>query len=215
MCNLETLRSSVTAAALVLALSIGAGCNKHVDNTTQYIDAINTYHAAHPVCLWKTSIKFPVQVATSDATKTPGYDALVDQGLLARTTAEKTVMIVASKQVNNYDLSDKGRTAWVADPDQPGFGNFCYGHRKVSSIDSATPTNNERGSTTEVNYHYTIADTPAWATAQETQTAYPEIRQHLNGTHTAAAVLIETNEGWKMGRPSAEPAPASSPGQGI
>ena len=38
-------------------------------------------------------------------------DALVDQGMLVRTTAEKKVLIIASKQVNNYDLSDKGRAA--------------------------------------------------------------------------------------------------------
>ena len=117
------------AAAVATALLFSAGCNKHVDNTMHYQDAINTYYSAHPACLWDEPIKFPVQADTSDAGKTAGYDALVDQGLLARTTAEKKVMIVASKQVNNYDISDKGRAAWVADVDQPGYGNFCYGHR--------------------------------------------------------------------------------------
>ena len=36
-------------------------------------------------------------------------------------------MIIASKQVNNYDLSDAGRSTWTPDPAQPGYGNFCYG----------------------------------------------------------------------------------------
>ena len=60
---------------------------------------------AHPVCLWQDTKKLPVQAATADDAKTEGYDALTDAGLLTRTTAEKKVFIVASKQVNNYDLS--------------------------------------------------------------------------------------------------------------
>ena len=63
---------------------------------------------------------------TSDDAKTEGYDTLTQEGLLTRTTAEKKVLIVASKQVNNYDLSEKGRTPWTPDSTQPGYGNFCY-----------------------------------------------------------------------------------------
>lgn len=199
------------AAAVATTLLFSAGCNKHVDNTTHFRDAIDTYYAAHPVCLWDEPVKFPVQADTSDASKTAGYDALVDQGLLARTTAEKKVMIVASKQVNNYDISDKGRGTWVADVNQPGFGNFCYGHRKVTSIDSSSPTTDERGATTQVAFHYTVSDAPAWATAEETQNAYPQIRQNIGGTHSATATLIETNEGWKVGRVGAQP--SSAPAQ--
>lgn len=209
MKNSGILRSSWAATALAVTLSVSVGCNKRVDNTIHFTDAINTYYAAHPVCLWDTSMKFPVQADTSDASKTASYDALVDQGLLARTTSEKKVMIVASKQVNNYDISEKGRGVWVPDVDQPGFGNFCYGHRKVTSIDSSTPTSDERGATTQVAYHYTVADTPAWATAEETQNAYPQIRQNLGGPHAGNAVLIETNEGWKVGRTAPATAPAA------
>ncbi|WP_035347000.1 hypothetical protein [Edaphobacter aggregans] len=200
-------------AAVVLgaAVALASGCNKRVDNTIHFTDAINTYYTAHPECLWKTPVKFPVQADTSDTSKTTPYDALVDQGLLVRTTDQKTVMVVASKQVNNYDLSEKGRAAWMADTDQPGFGNFCYGRRRVTSIDSSTPTSNERGATTQVSYHYTVADTPAWATAEETKNAYPQIRADLEGTHTGQAILIETNEGWKLARTGPiAPAPAPS-----
>ncbi|HTH52709.1 MAG TPA: hypothetical protein VL495_02085 [Edaphobacter sp.] len=211
MNRLQSLRPFLTpAAALAVTLSFSAGCNKHVDNTPHYIEAINNYYAGHPACLWDDDMKFPVQANTSDASKTAPYDALVDQGLLVRTTDEKKVMIIASKQVNNYDLSEKGRAAWVADPDRPGFGNFCYGHRKVSGIDSATPTDGQRGSSTTVAYHYTIADPAAWATAQETQTAYPKIQQDLSGPHSATAVLLSTDEGWKVARPSTT-APATPP----
>jgi hypothetical protein len=207
---LRMIPSGWTAALLIAAISAMCGCNKHVDNTAEFTNAINTYYAAHPVCLWKSSVKFPVQANSSDTSKTAPYDALVDQGLLVRTTAEKNVMIVASKQVNNYDISEKGRAAWVADPEQPGFGNFCYGRRKVSSIDSSTPTNDERGATTEVSYHYTVSDAPAWASAEETKNAYPEIRADLSGTRLGKALLIETNDGWKVARAGSVTAPAGS-----
>jgi hypothetical protein len=99
----------------------------------------------------------------------------------------------------------------VADPEQPGFGNFCYGRRKVTSIDSSTPTSDERGATTVVTYHYTVTDTPAWAAAEETKNAYPELRAVLDGTHSGQAILIETNEGWKVGRTGPiAPVPAPS-----
>jgi hypothetical protein len=208
MRSLRILRSAFATTALTL-LSIGAGCNRHVDNTIHFTDAINTYYSAHPVCLWESSIRFPVQADPSDASKVSGYDALTDQGLLMRTSAEKKVMIVASKQVNNYDISEKGRAAWIADPAQPGFGNFCYGRRKVTSIDSSTPTSDERGATTQVSYHYNVVDAPAWATAEESQNAFPQIRERLSGPHTAVAILIETNEGWKFARPGGA-APSSS-----
>jgi hypothetical protein len=202
------------AVLLGTAVALASGCNKHVDNTTHFTDAINTYFSAHPQCLWKAPVKFPVQADTSDTSKTSPYDALVDQGLLVRTSDQKTVMLVASKQVNNYDLSETGHAAWVADPEQPGFGNFCYGRRRVASIDSSTPTSDERGATTQVSYHYTVVGAPAWATAEETKTAYPEIRTNLEGTRSGQAILIETNEGWKVARtgpiaPATAPAPPS------
>src|SRR5271155_3589691 len=157
--NMPSIRTTLRTAALCGAtLALAAGCNKKADNTINFTSAINTYYSAHPACLWSDPIKFPVQADTSNASKTSGYDALVDQGLLVRTTAEKKVMIIASKQVNNYDLSDKGRTAWTADPNQPGYGNFCYGHRKVSSIDSFTPTTDAVGATTQITYRYSLSD---------------------------------------------------------
>ena len=190
-----TVRSVTLCGAAVL---LAAGCNKKQDNTLNFTSAINSYYNAHPACLWSDPVKFPVQADTSDTSKTSGYDALVDQGLLVRTTAEKKHLIISSKQVTNYDLSDKGRSAWTADTNQPGFGNFCYGHRKVSSIDSSTPTDSAVGATTQVNYHYTFSDAPSWATAAETQNAYPQLHAELSGPQSGQATLTDTNNGWQV-----------------
>lgn len=186
----------LTLAALTLLAT--TGCNKKADNSSNYKSAINTYYSAHPNCLWGSPKKFPVQAGTSDTDKTSDYDALVDQGLLTRTTAEKKVFLIASKQVNNYDLSDKGRSAWTADPTQPGFGNFCYGHRTVSTIDSATENNGQPGATTVVDYRFVVADVPAWASAAETQNAYPQLKADLAGPQSAQATLTDTNNGWVL-----------------
>ena len=192
------------AAQLVI---LTAGCNKKADNTINFTSAINTYYDAHPACLWSNPVKFPVQADTSDASQTSGYDALVDQGLLVRTTAEKKRLIIASKQVNNYDLSDKGRSAWTPDVNQPGFGNFCYGHRKVTTIDSATPTSSAVGAATQIAYHYALSDAPAWAAAPETQTAYPQLRSDLASPQAGQATLTNTSSGWQVAaaRPSHSP----------
>lgn len=195
----RAIRSIFHTAVLCGAMALlVTGCNKKADNTINYSNAIDTYYSAHPACLWPDSVKFPVQVDTSDTSQTTGYDALVDQGLLVRTTAEKKKLIITSKQVTNYDLSDHGRSAWTVDVQQPGFGNFCYGHRKVSSIDSSTPTTSDVGATTQVAYHYKLADVPGWATAAETQNAYPQVRADLSGAQAAHATLTNTSNGWQV-----------------
>ena len=187
-----------TAAVCGVAVMVATGCNKKADNTINYKSAINSYYSAHPACLFEESTKFPVEETSSDATKTAPYDALVDQGMLVRTSAEKKVFIVASKQVNHYDLSDKGRSAWTADTTQPGFGNFCYGHRNVSSIDSSTPTTSDPGATTTVAYHYGFSDAPGWASAAETKTAFPNVAANLAGPQAASATLTNTSNGWQV-----------------
>ncbi|MEO6909968.1 MAG: hypothetical protein ABI158_03475 [Edaphobacter sp.] len=208
--NTHAIRIRLHTAVLCgAAMLLTTGCNKKANNTTNFTNAIDTYYSAHPACLWSDPVKFPVQVDTSDTSQTTGYDALVDQGLLARTTAEKKKLIIASKQVTNYDLSDKGRSLWTVDVLQPGFGNFCYGHRKVSTIDSSTPTTGDVGATTQVSYHYTLAGAPDWATAAETQTAYPQIRADVSGPQAAHATLTNTSSGWQVTGAGSTSAPAT------
>ena len=101
--------------AIGFLLLLTSGCNNGGNTDLNYKAAINDHFNAFPTCIWSQPKKFPVQAATSDDAKTEGYDALTQEGLLTRTTAEKKVLIVASKQVNNYDLSDKDRTSWTPD----------------------------------------------------------------------------------------------------
>ena len=187
-----------TIVGCVVAMVATVGCKKIDDSTSNYTKAINTYYASRPECLWSQTHKLPVQVNTSDDSKTMGYDALVDQGLLQRTTGEKKVFILGSKEVTNYDLSEKGRSAWTADQTQPGFGNFCYGTPSVASIDSSTANNGQPGSTTVVTYHAKMSGVPEWAQAAETKNAFPQVMADLSGPVAATATLTDTNNGWAV-----------------
>lgn len=185
------------ALGLTAIFLLPVGCDKTDNSNANYKAAINDHYKATPVCIWSESKKFPAQAATSDDAKTEGYDALTQAGLLTRTTAEKKVLIIASKQVNNYDLSDSGRSTWTPDATQPGYGNFCYGHRDVTSIDNATPGTNGSGAKTEaVTYHYKISDVAGWAKSQEMQTAFPSIATALGASPSDTASLVMNGDQW-------------------
>lgn len=187
------------ALVLCLAMLMTAACSKTDNSDLNYKTAINNHFKAFPTCIWSEAKKFPVQAATSDDAKTEGYDALTQEGLLTRTTAEKKVLIIASKQVNNYDLSDKGRTSWTPDSSQPGYGNFCYGSREVTSIDNSTVGTNGAGAkTVDVSYHYKIANVPEWANSQEMKTAYPSIATALASNPSDTASLVMTGDRWEF-----------------
>jgi hypothetical protein len=191
--------TKINSLSFAVTLLLLAGCRKTADNTLNYKAALDNFYAANTACLWSTPQKFPAQIAASDDSRTAPFAALVDQGLLSRTTSEKKILII-SKQEVNYDLTDKGRSAWTPDTTQPGYGNFCYGHRTVTSIDSATPNNGQPGATTVVNFHYNFNSAPDWARATETLNAFPRLLSDLSGG-AATATLIDTSNGWQIQTP--------------
>jgi hypothetical protein len=151
---------------------------------------------------------FPTQVAASNTDQNAPFAALVDQGLLTRSTAEKKVIII-SKQEIDYDLSDKGRSDWTADPNQPGYGNFCFGHPTVSTIQSSTPNDGQPGATTTVTYQYSFSGAPDWAQAAEIQNTFPQVKADLAGG-TATSTLTDTNNGWQVQTPPPNSMPMNS-----
>ena len=193
------LRSTAVCAATLLLV---AGCKKTTDNTSNYKSAINTFLSQNQSCLWPDPVKFPVQVNTSDTDKTAQYDSLYNQGLLNRTTADKKKLLgLVNQQVTNYDLSDKGRGSWTASQSDPSYGNFCYGHREVSSIDSSNATGDQPGATATVAYHYSFTSVPGWAKDGGLQNAFPNVQRNLSGG-AATATLTDTSNGWQVQAPA-------------
>ena len=190
---------SLLAVSVCGLFLVTAGCRKtnHVDKGA-FKSAINHYLSAHDEYVWSAPVKFPAQVTTSNDEETKGFDALTDAGLLIRKSAEKKRFLIGSKQVNNYDLSDKGRSAWTADQTQPGYGNFCFGHREVTSVDNFMPGEETESNHYTVNYHYDVASVPGWASTTEMKTAFPKIAADTSGQQTATATLVKSSDGWQV-----------------
>lgn len=200
--------NKVVILGIAGALAFGVGCRKNAVDKSAFQSAINAYYSAHPVCVWPSPQKFPAQADTSNEDQTKGFDALTDAGMLARSSAEKKRFLVGSKQVNNYDLSDKGRSTWTADQTQPGYGNFCYGHREVTSVDSYSPSDNNDATQYSVAYHDGVAHPADWANTAEMKAAFPKIATSTSGQETATATLVKSSNGWQVS--SVTPAGGSS-----
>ena len=190
----------ITGLAVCGVMLIAAGCRKtnSVDKSA-FKSAINDYYSARQECVWSSPVKFPAQADTSNEDQTKGFDALTDAGLLLRKSAEKKRFLIGSKQVNDYDLSDKGRSTWTADQTQPGYGNFCFGHREVTNIDSYSPADNPDATQYTVTYHYDVASVPDWANSTEMKTAFPKVATDTSGQQTGTATLMKSNNGWQVG----------------
>lgn len=182
----------------VLPLLMLAGCDKKKSDPSNLKTAIDSYYSQVPECLWPHPVRFPVQVENDDSSKTAPYDALFDQHLLTRTPVEKKELLIFNKPATAYDLSDAGRSAWTADQSQPGYGNFCYGHRKAKEIVSNTETGTQPGATTTVNYTYTLTGVPQWAQAAEVGNAFPQLKAELSGPAVAQTTLVLGQDGWHV-----------------
>lgn len=198
----------ICLAGLALCFA-AAGCRKNAVDPSAFKSALNTYYSAKTVCVWSVAAKFPAQADTNNEDQTKGFDALTDAGMLVRTPQEKKRFLIGSKQVNDYDLSDKGRSTWTADPAQPGYGNFCFGHREVTSIDSFTPPDSDAAQYT-VNYHYGVTSVPDWANTAEMKTAFPRIAALTSGQQAGSATLVKSSNGWQV--TNVTPAGGSSDG---
>jgi hypothetical protein len=188
---------TILAAASAGLLFLSAGCQKNAVDTGAFKSAINNYYSSRPVCLWSSPVKFPAQADTNNEEQTKGWDALTDAGLLQRSSAQKSRFLIGSKQVNNYDLSDKGRSVWKADPSQPGYGNFCFGSPEVSSIDGYNPPNDNGAAQYSVTYHYGV-HLPDWANSAEMQSAFPKLATLSSNQQTATATLNKSDNGWQV-----------------
>lgn len=194
--EMKTMRGMRIALGVVAGALAGvAGCHSKMVDKAELKSALNNYYSSRQVCLWPTAVKFPAQADTNNEDQTRSFDALTDAGLLTRMPAEKKRFLIGSKAVNNYDLSDKGRSHWTADAAQPGYGNFCLGNPQVSSIDSISP---DTGGATQysVSYHDAV-NPPDWANTPEIKTAFPSMMAQSSG-QAATATLIKSDNGWQV-----------------
>lgn len=193
--------------ALAALMALGAGCKKNAVDKEAFKSSLNNYLASQQQCVWSTPVKLPAQADASNDEQTKGFDALTDAGLLTRKAVEKKRFLIGSKQANDYDLSDQGRPTWTAESSQPGYGNFCYGHPEVTSVDSYSPEADNATQYT-VAYHYQVNSLPAWANSAEMKTAFPKLNAATE-PRAGTATLVKSDNGWLV--QNAQPgAPAGS-----
>jgi hypothetical protein len=191
------MTKTILVAASAGLLLFGAGCRTNTVDKGAFKSAIDSYYSSRPACLWSSPVKFPSQADTNNEEQTKGWDALTDAGILQRSSAEKKRFLIGSKQVNDYDLSDKGRSAWTGDPSEPGYGNFCFGAPQVSSIDSYNPPNDDGATQYTVSYHYGV-HLPDWANSAEMQNAFPRLASLSSSQQMATATLNKSDNGWQV-----------------
>ncbi|MFZ0304159.1 MAG: hypothetical protein WAL75_15820 [Terracidiphilus sp.] len=186
---------------------VAAGCHSKAIDKAEFRSAIDNYYSSRQDCLWPQPVKFPAQADAKNESQTQAFDALTDADLLQRMPAEKKRFLVGSKRVNNYDLSSQGRSDWTPDPAEPGYGNFCFGHPKVTSIDTFNPPGSGATQYT-VSYHYDI-DLPGWANSAEMKTAFPRVAAESNGAPASATLQKDGNGGWQVQNVNTDSGPVS------
>ncbi len=117
--------------------------------------------------------------------------------LLPVTNYADVCHIIHFKCVCNF--GEAHRTSWTPDSSQPGYGNFRYGNREVTSIDNSTlGTNGAGAKTVDIAYHYHIKNVATWANSQVMKTAYPGLSTALSSNPSDNATLVMTGDHWEF-----------------
>jgi hypothetical protein len=191
----------VVASAGILGLS---GCSSAPAPAVRwdYSQSLDRYYEGRPACLWPDAVEFPVKDATPDQIDEHGFAALVASGLLVEQRPSKN----AATGAHTFDLSLEGRSAIDRDIFNKSAGNFCYGRRKVTSIDAQRRNSS---STELVDYHYSLVQPAAWATEHAIQSAFPQVAEELAGPHKAEVTMLDTTDGWEVSGTPATIAPVN------
>jgi len=190
----RSFRITLCISSLVcVAAFTGCSSAPAPKDRADYAKSLNRYFEGRPMCVWQDQVSFPVQNPTATEIKEHGYDALVSAGLLARKAAKTGV---------SYELTAAGRAAFDHDIADRSTGNFCYGRRKVASVDSAR----QRSRTTElVDYRYVVAEPANWARNPVVQSTFRQLASELSGAHAATATLLNTTAGWQVAEQPLQP----------
>ena len=192
------MRDRIALTLIVSGLfAWAAGCKKQIDRAP-FIAAINKSYAGRHECLWPEPVKLPAELDPSKDEKVRDFDALTDAGLLMREMEEKKHPRALPTQMNKYDLSDKGHSAWTPDPKQSGFGNFCFGHFNVTAVDSAIPNDPSNPTQYVVHYRYETEGIPGWMRTPESMRTFRKIAADTAIQSATATLVKATDGGWTV-----------------
>jgi hypothetical protein len=187
--------AATAAASLGMAFLI-AGCQSKADRDRTFTAALDHYYNTKPDCLWSS----PVDITSGPDVKSEGmtkdFDALVAAGMIDRLPAAKEHHGRASEHQAEFQLSYLGRANWTADVARSGYGNFCYGHPQVNTIENYQRMSSGNEPQYTVSFRDSIA-LPAWAQIPAIQKAFPKVASEGNG-ETDSATLMKNGDTWKV-----------------
>ena len=165
---------------------------------SNYTSAINTYYSAHPACLWSD----PKQVPRS------GRHLRHRQDLRLRRPRRPGPARPHHRREEGHDHRQQagqqlrplrqGPLRLDRRPQPARLRQLLLRPPQSHQHRQRHPNHRAAGATTQVTYHYTLADVPAWATAAETQTAFPSVQTDLAGPQSGQATLTNTSNGWQV-----------------
>jgi len=190
----------VVALVLTGLFASAAGCRKQVDHAV-FISAINKSFAGRHECVWPQPVKLPARIDPTTDERIRAFEGLTDAGLLLRASEEKKHSLLDSKQVNTYNLSDKGHSSWTPDASQPGYGNFCFGHFNATAIEKATPNDSANPTQYTVTYRYEVLGIPEWVRTPQSMRAFPKLAADTSIQSATATLSKGADGGWTVDSP--------------
>ena len=192
----------VLALVLTGLFAYATGCKKEVDHG-QFITAINKSFEGRHECVFAEPIKLPVQADPSSDDRIRVFEALTDAGLFLHVSEEKKHF--GAKQLNTYDLSDKGHSSWAPEANHPGYGNFCFGHFNATAVDKATPNDSANPTQYTVHYQYETLGIPEWVRTPESMRAFPKLAADTSIQSATASLIKGTDGAWAVDSPHSTP----------
>jgi hypothetical protein len=193
------MRARIVVALVLTGLfACATGCKKQVDHAV-FLSAINKSFVGRHECVWPEPIKLPVQADPSTDDRIRVFETLADAGLFLHVSEEKKRF--DSKQINTYNLSDKGHSSWTPDANQPGYGNFCFGRFNATAVENATPNDSANPTQYTVNYRYEVLGIPEWVRTPESMRAFPKLAADTSIQSANATLSKGTDGGWAVDSP--------------
>jgi hypothetical protein len=187
--------AAVAACTLALALLV-SGCQTEYERNVAITAALNNFYSTHQDCLFSTAVKFPETADPADQAETKGLDSLVDAGLLRRTQVNETGHARHREHLVEYQLTNVGQEDWTTDQHRQGYGNFCFGHAQLSTIESATKVPGDGVTRYYVGYQDQVM-LPLWATTPQVEQAFPFVAKDSAG-RTATATVVKSGNSWRV-----------------
>jgi len=197
------MRQRIALGLIVAGLLMGAnGCRQKIDRAA-LISAINKSFAGRHECIWQEPVKLPAEIDPSKDERVRDFTALTDAGMLIREIDLKKRVPVGTDPPQKYSLSDKGHAAWTPAPNQPDFGNFCFGHFNATAIDKATPNDASNPTQYAVTYSYEVEGIPGWMRTPESMRTFGKIAADTSIQSANTNLVKGSDGGWAVATPQA------------